>query len=161
MNPSSHRDSEPVVPAATSNEMKLTISHDIYISIAAHCESDLPNEACGLLISSRSSLAVERFIPIPNRHPQPRHSFSFDPMAWTSAIYELDRLGQKVIGYYHSHPSTPAIPSVYDAAGLPGSGSALMLILSFASPIPEARAYQLTRGAYPDTILSEINLIID
>ncbi|GFN30246.1 M67 family metallopeptidase [Paenibacillus xylaniclasticus] len=146
-----------------SNEHLLCMSNNIYKSIAAHCQATLPNEACGLLSASFSAImnshtVVERFIPIPNIHPEPLHAFAFEPSAWTAALYELDRASQQIIGFYHSHPATAPVPSKSDMIGLPASSSTFMLILSFASPIPEARAYRFTQGKSAHPLFSEVKL---
>lgn len=81
--------------------------------------------------------------PIPNVHPAPQHAFAFDPRAWTTALYDLHRTGQQLIGYYHSHPTTAPIPSQSDRMGIPLKDTDIMLILSFAAGIPELQAYRL------------------
>jgi len=143
----SHSLHQNTTAATVNNGTTLQLSHAIYSSIVTHCRAELPNEACGLLVGRGSAFLVERSIPIPNKHPQPLHSFAFDPIAWTSALYELERLGQQIVGYYHSHPGTPPVPSSDDAAGLHSPDSALMLILSLADSSPIAQAYRLDRSS--------------
>src|SRR5436853_182525 len=47
------------------------------------------------------------------------HRFSTDPLAQIEAEKGADDAGQVVLGYYHSHPDHPAIPSEYDRTHVP------------------------------------------
>ncbi|MWC28923.1 M67 family metallopeptidase [Paenibacillus sp. MMS18-CY102] len=135
----------------------LSLSPQAYASIVSYCQSQLPNEACGLLASSVTSpsstlsdnvpLAVDVALPIANVHPEPRHAFTFDPQAWINAYYFMMRTNQSLIGYFHSHPTTAPIPSLSDAAGLPQGTDPVMLIVSFAATQPQLSAYRLLSSA--------------
>lgn len=114
-----------------------------YERLIVHCRSSLPNEACGLLIANSSDTppVIDTIQPIANIHPKPLNSFSFDPADWISGLYEIERNGQQLVGYYHSHPRSLPIPSSADSIGtLPQTG-AITLIVSFLSSEPDMRAY--------------------
>jgi proteasome lid subunit RPN8/RPN11 len=88
------------------------------IEIAAHGERDYPHECCGLLLGSfaAASKVVSEIYPISNAREEEakRNRFLIRPEELLrgeqyAANRELD-----VVGFYHSHPDHPAVPSGYD-----------------------------------------------
>lgn len=87
--------------------------------IAAHGERDYPYECCGLLLGSFAAggmKAIAEIYPISNAREEEakRNRFLIRPEELMrgerhAATRELD-----IIGFYHSHPDHPAVPSQYD-----------------------------------------------
>jgi proteasome lid subunit RPN8/RPN11 len=87
--------------------------------IAAHGERDYPYECCGLLLgrfAEQGNKVVVETHPISNAREETakRNRFLIRPDELLrgekyAAARELD-----VIGFYHSHPDHPAVPSRYD-----------------------------------------------
>lgn len=128
----------------TDVNITYTITRRALTGLLVHCESDLPNEACGLLVSSMldpSSITIDTIRPIPNVHQNPRSAFTFEPASWIATMYQLDVNQQQLVGYYHSHPTSEPSPSTADTAGMLSQLGAFMLIISFASDKPVMRAY--------------------
>lgn len=95
--------------------MTLWLTHDHLQSIVNHAYADQPHEACGILVGHRLAgiSRVTQIIPCLNRASDTRHHFVIAPEAITAA---LAKAGDKVlIGFYHSHPRTNALPSLEDA----------------------------------------------
>lgn len=93
----------------------ITVEHDE--AIRAHAARDYPHECCGFLVGTSQSdvVGVNRAIPAANtRDDSPRNRFEIDP----SELVKVDRAaraeGLGVVGFYHSHPDAPAVPSNYD-----------------------------------------------
>ncbi|HEY6803453.1 MAG TPA: M67 family metallopeptidase [Pyrinomonadaceae bacterium] len=97
----------------------IQISEDNLNVIRAHGEQDWPYECCGLLIgrfdSDGSKTTLETF-PISNAREETakRNRFLIEPEELMrgeryAASKQLD-----VVGFYHSHPQSPAVPSQYD-----------------------------------------------
>ena len=42
------------------------------------------------------------------------HRYAMRPQDWMRLEDEADERGLSLVGYYHSHPDSPAIPSEYD-----------------------------------------------
>ncbi len=42
------------------------------------------------------------------------HRYAMTPLDWAKLEDEADARGLTLVGYYHSHPDHPAIPSVFD-----------------------------------------------
>ena len=59
---------------------------------------------------------VEQVRPMANIAPDPLTAFEIDPMHMWKERVELRGVGLDVVGFYHSHPRTEAVPSTYDRA---------------------------------------------
>lgn len=85
-----------------------------------------PREACGILLGEggRITHAVEAR----NVHPAPETHFEIDPQALIDA-HRAARAGRpQVIGYFHSHPHGPPVPSATDRASAAGDGRVWAII---------------------------------
>jgi proteasome lid subunit RPN8/RPN11 len=87
--------------------------------IALHAERDYPFECCGLLLGKIEGAGVKSIIevyPISNAREEEakRNRFLIRPEELRRGEqYAKDR-GLEVVGFYHSHPDHPAVPSGYD-----------------------------------------------
>jgi proteasome lid subunit RPN8/RPN11 len=95
--------------------LHITPEHDE--AIRAHAARDYPHECCGFLVgtSQGDTVAVSHVSPASNtRDDSPRNRFEIDP----GELVRVDRAGRaeglSVLGFYHSHPDAPAMPSNYD-----------------------------------------------
>jgi desampylase len=84
--------------------------------MVAHAAREAPRECCGLLIGRRGRVAFT--LPMPNADPRPRTGFRVDPAEHIAARRVLRRLvpALDIVGVYHSHPSSAAVPSPRDLA---------------------------------------------
>jgi proteasome lid subunit RPN8/RPN11 len=86
--------------------------------IMAEGEKAHPGECCGFLLgkAEESGHFVEDIIPIENaREEEERyHRFVIEPEDFMRAEKEAARQKMELLGFYHSHPDHPAIPSGYD-----------------------------------------------
>jgi proteasome lid subunit RPN8/RPN11 len=87
--------------------------------ISSHGERDYPYECCGLLLGrfgAETLREVAETYPISNAREEEakRNRFLIRPgELLRGEEYALGR-GFEVIGFYHSHPDHPAVPSQYD-----------------------------------------------
>jgi proteasome lid subunit RPN8/RPN11 len=81
-----------------------------------HAEAGLPNEACGMLLGTVDgpTYHVRDAILTPNRMKSPAR-FAIPDGDILRAYQTAGERGMDVVGVYHSHPSSPAIPSETDA----------------------------------------------
>ncbi|HEV2298400.1 MAG TPA: M67 family metallopeptidase [Candidatus Acidoferrales bacterium] len=85
--------------------------------IHEHGSRDYPHECCGALLgreegADRNVLGV---VPLENRrNDSPQNRFSIKPEDVLRAEKEAKANGWDLIGWYHSHPDSPARPSEYD-----------------------------------------------
>lgn len=87
--------------------------------IAAHGERDYPHECCGLLLGSFAAggvKAISEIYPISNAREEQakRNRFLIRPEELTRGERYAETKGLDVVGFYHSHPDHPGVPSQYD-----------------------------------------------
>jgi proteasome lid subunit RPN8/RPN11 len=80
-------------------------------AMIAHARHEAPRECCGLLIG-REDLIEEAWPAVNLREGDV--SFLISPEDHFAAIRHARATGQVVIGAYHSHPRSPAVPSPTD-----------------------------------------------
>ena len=73
--------------------------------------------------------------------------FLIDPQDHIDAIRGARKRGLDVLGFYHSHPHSPAVPSETDRAEASYPGD-LYMIVSLKDDPPELRLYRLTDGNF-------------
>ena len=83
--------------------------------ILAELEENKPYEACGVLIGTIDGLTahVEKIQPIRNVKRTDR-SFELDPKEHYNAWNEAEKNGREIVGVYHTHPVSCAVPSSWD-----------------------------------------------
>lgn len=97
----------------------ITLSKADQDFIRQHGEADFPHECCGLLIgriAPDGSKAVSELMAISNAREEEakRNRFLITPEELMRGEKHAQSQGLEVIGFYHSHPDHPAIPSQYD-----------------------------------------------
>ena len=110
--------------------------------IVAHARREAPRECCGLLIG-REDL-IEEAWPAANLR-EGEVAFLVSPADHFAAIRHARATGQSVIGAYHSHPRSPAVPSPTDIREA-NDPELLHVIVSLATDPPDIRAYRLADG---------------
>jgi [CysO sulfur-carrier protein]-S-L-cysteine hydrolase len=135
------------------NRTSLTIRADLYRCMIAHLRASLPLEGCGL--AACDSAGVTRLYPGTNTEASETR-YNMDLAEVVAAFDEIERRDWQLGAIYHSHPQTPARPSATDLsyAFYP---DALMVIVSFESEPPDARAFRVDGEIreVPIEILSE------
>ena len=130
--------------------MCIHFPHDILQAMITYCAEQLPQEACGVLISSSSQpLVITAFIPLRNISLTPLNQFEVDPKQWIQVLYNYHNQKLQIAGFVHSHPSSAAIPSSFDLSGEWGTLPSHWII-SFQhkkAPVVEAFRYH-ANGSY-------------
>ena len=99
------------------------MAHNLYLSevladrIRAHGGETYPHECCGGLlgVDGEEAREVRALFPLVNRREDsPRNRFSITPEDFRNAERAARDAGLELIGWYHSHPDHPALPSEYD-----------------------------------------------
>ena len=93
--------------------MEVEISSCVIDLIHREAAIAAPWEACGLLFGDG---AVRRASVTANVAADPARYFEIDPAALIAALRSERQGGERVMGYWHSHPSGDAAPSATDAA---------------------------------------------
>jgi proteasome lid subunit RPN8/RPN11 len=84
--------------------------------IRAHGRQSYPHECCGALLGSDDDeREVRDIFPLVNRRDDsPQNRFSITAEDFRTAERAASAAGLSVVGWYHSHPDHPALPSEYD-----------------------------------------------
>lgn len=120
----------------------LRISQQIKDQIIEHAQNGLPEEVCGYLAGTDRD--VTKHYAMTNIDHSPEH-FSFDPTEQFKVVREVRKEGITILANYHSHPETPARPSVEDIrlAFDPGIS---YVIVSLAGELPDVKSFIIKNG---------------
>ena len=93
----------------------IKLSKADYNKIIAHAESELPNEACGLIAGSidGENKEIKKVYFLTNTDHSNEH-FSLDPREQLAAVKDMRKNGFVPLGNWHSHPESPSRPSDED-----------------------------------------------
>jgi proteasome lid subunit RPN8/RPN11 len=122
----------------------MVLAFEVERIIVAHARDSAPNECCGLLVGDDTTI-VEA-VPARNLALEPKRRYLVDPQDHLGAIRAARARGFAVVGAYHSHPHSSAIPSATDAAE--GFGQFLFVIVGLAADPPELTAWRWANGNF-------------
>ena len=83
-----------------------------------HLEGGYPNEACGALLGrdNAGNHEVVEFRGMRNTiEDRPRDRYALDPLEQLRVQKDAEARGLEIIGFAHSHPDHPPIPSRFDS----------------------------------------------
>ena len=83
-----------------------------------HLEGGYPNEACGALLGrdEGGDHDVVEFCGMRNTvEDRPRDRYALDPLEQLRVQKDAEARGLEIIGFAHSHPDHPPIPSRFDS----------------------------------------------
>ena len=123
----------------------IRVAREVIDAVVAHAQSAAPDECCGLLLGAGGRVVVAR--PARNAAEDASRRFEVDPKDHVDGIREARSRGIEVVGFYHSHPRSPAVPSPTDRA-LAGYDDYLYLIVGLAAEPPEVALFRLERGNF-------------
>jgi len=125
-----------------ANEIKIKRPLAMHLLSLAQRSPDA--EICGLVGSKDGVLNT--CYPIDNATDSPANTFLMQPEQQAAALQSIKAKGEDVYAIYHSHPSTPPVPSEKDLAEA-DQHSAYYLIISLSTKgVLEMAAYQLNEG---------------
>ncbi|MER3426710.1 MAG: hypothetical protein C4334_01220 [Pyrinomonas sp.] len=99
--------------------MAIALRAEHEAAMRAHAERDYPHECCGLLLGKFEADGVKRVVetmPISNAREEEarRRRFLIRPEELLAGERRARQQGLEIVGFYHSHPDHPAVPSSYD-----------------------------------------------
>ena len=96
----------------------ITIGSEQLTEIREHGVRDYPYECCGLLLGRYEAAGkiVTETYPISNAREESakRNRFLIEPQELMRGEKYAREQQLEVVGFYHSHPDSPAVPSQYD-----------------------------------------------
>ena len=120
----------------------IAVPGDVLETIREHAARAYPDECCGALIGEETGHIVEAFELSNTTSDERRRRFLIGPDAYRAAEARATQAGSALIGFYHSHPNHPAVPSAFDLEHAWPNQS--YLIVSVQAGRPEgARSWRL------------------
>jgi proteasome lid subunit RPN8/RPN11 len=129
------------VADAGSNRLRSTV----VVDVIEHARRQAPEECCGMLIGAAGD--VLECVPARNIADRPTVRFLIDPHDHVRALRSARARGLDVVGFYHSHPRSPAVPSETDRAEATYADQ-LLLIVSLEPAAPDLRLYWFRDGNF-------------
>ncbi len=123
----------------------------------ATAEADVPAEACGLLAGELGDIDVKAVFPCRNAAPAGKLDviYELDSGDYLKADRDAQSRGLEIIGVYHSHTHTQALPSPTDVAQAPDP-SWHYVVISLRLPTPVVRSFTIVDGE-----IAEEPLVLD
>jgi proteasome lid subunit RPN8/RPN11 len=118
-------------------------------AVVAHAREAVPDECCGILIGTHDEVvAAVRAANLSESSSR----FLIDPQDHIRARREARAAALDIVGFYHSHPHSEAVPSATDLAEA-SYADHLCLIVGLAGDGPDLRLYRFTGQAFERTDL--------
>jgi proteasome lid subunit RPN8/RPN11 len=124
----------------------VVLSRRAHDDIVAHARETAPAECCGLLVGTGDTVAEA--VRAANVDVNPNR-FEIDPGDHIRARRAARALGWEVLGFYHSHPHSPATPSPSDRAEALYPDH-LYLIVSLRGDPAEVRLFRLEADGFAE-----------
>ena len=99
-----------------SLRLAAAVRDEVFEHARTGADSDPPREVCGVLVGSRSESFVTESHVVENVAADPRTRYELDPAETLDVVTGAESRGLEVVGFYHSHPDSPARPSDVDRA---------------------------------------------
>jgi proteasome lid subunit RPN8/RPN11 len=122
----------------------VSLRSSVLDEVIAHARQAAPAECCGLLLG-RGEAVVEA-VRARNIADSPAR-FLMDPRDHFAAQRDARERGLEVLGFYHSHPRSPAIPSATDLAEATYPQH-LYAIVSLAADPADIQLFRLDEGNF-------------
>ena len=113
--------------------------------MVAHALQTAPDECCGMLLGHGDEIVDT--VRARNIADDPRTRFLIDPADHFGALRSARARGLEVVGFYHSHPASPAEPSERDLAEFNYPGRLYAIVSLLAQP-SEVRVFRFDEGAF-------------
>lgn len=99
----------------TVQAINLVLQQSTVDDMIAHCQREVPKEACGLIVA-RDGDGGTRYLPTINAAVTPEHHWRMDGQEYVQRLQECAASGERIVAICHSHPSGPPQPSLQDRA---------------------------------------------
>jgi len=123
--------------------MRVWLTPESARQITDHAQAESPHECCGILVGRGGD--VLEVIAVENISPTPQTAFVMSSVGLARALTGLERRGFELVGFYHSHPKTPPIPSGRDMAESHYPDAA-QLIIGLKEESPTLAAWRVRPG---------------
>lgn len=98
--------------------MEIILPRPVEEQALAHLRAAYPNEGGGFLLGYQQDgrVSVLDVIPVANvfAAEEQYYRYAMRPEDWMALEDQAEARGLMLVGYFHSHPDSPAVPSDYD-----------------------------------------------
>jgi proteasome lid subunit RPN8/RPN11 len=121
-------------------------------TILAHARCARPAECCGVLVGRPA--AIVEAVPTRNLATRPDR-FLIDPRDHIDARRLARRRSLDVVGFYHSHPHSAALPSETDVAEFAYPGALYLIVGLLERQPPDIRLYRFDEARFAEVALAD------
>ncbi|HEX4953295.1 MAG TPA: M67 family metallopeptidase [Thermoanaerobaculia bacterium] len=126
---------------------RIALAADQLASLTRHARLAYPEEGCGILLGRATAEAaaavVEELVLADNERADSRHNrYVIAPQTVLAAHRKAREGGLDVVGYFHSHPDCPAVPSDFDREHA-WPGLSYVIVSVCAGDVAEVRSWRL------------------
>ena len=129
----------------------LSIEESVYDEIVLHAKALKPVESCGYLAGKEGH--IQQLYKMTNLDNEPDH-FTFDPKEQFAVLKASRAAGTQLLAVYHSHPVSPARPSIEDLRLLKDP-SMIYVIVSLEKDQADLKAFRIV-----EMVVTELNVTI-
>ncbi|CAN5488856.1 M67 family metallopeptidase [soil metagenome] len=140
----------------SAGRFRLLLPRSIHDEMIAHAKAELPSECCGLLAGKRpppgagaQDVEVEARYALINELKSSTEYLS-EGKSMIAATKDMRHRGLEILAIYHSHPSSPPVPSKTDLERNFYSDSVVHFIVSLTGPTPEVRGWWLGKTSFEE-----------
>ena len=129
----------------------MRIRRTVVDGLIAHARDSAPNECCGLLVGAAAEI-VEA-VRTRNIEEGPVR-YRVDPHEHIALMKRLRGSNHTIVGAYHSHPRSPAIPSASDLSEAFYPDFVYVIVSLESDDRPDCRAWRIRNGTAEEIKLS-------
>lgn len=151
-------------PGARVLRLSLHISKIDYEALRQHAEQAYPDECCGVLVGRvvAGERHICRIVPCQNTRVGDAHErFEIGPAELVHIQRQARENGMEIVGFYHSHPDHPALPSPTDLKHAHWIGYSYVITSVQQGNANETRSFLLTGTLEEDKTFAEQDLLLD
>jgi len=131
------------------------------LAMLRHALDERPNEACGLLAGSfdpAGGATADAYHPARNAEASP-YRYLVDGEDLVRLVFGIEDAGRELVGIFHSHTHTPAVPSATDLRSAQYPDAYYLLATLADADAPPERALRSWR--IRDGRSSEVPLLVE
>ena len=119
----------------------LELPQSVQDDMLQDCRRRHPKEACGFLIASAAGV-ICRAYPMTNVE-NTSIGYSMDPKEQLRVEKELRQRQERVVGIYHSHVASPAVPSPVDIQQAISPDVSYIVVSTMNAAQPDVKSYRI------------------
>lgn len=132
-----------MLDAAGSDPLAVKVAPAVLAHIVAHARTETPRECCGLLVGPPELHVIDEAVATTNIEPGTTR-YVVDPADHFRLMKRLRGTDREIVGGYHSHPRSPAVPSRTDVAEAFSGGFLYLIVSLLDADRPDVRAWRIS-----------------